>query len=315
MSTSSIPILQLIQNQIVRYISLTLLITGTIGNILNCFIFSRHSLRHNSCSLYFFSTSIVNLIGLYFGCLTRLLSSYGVYSISTQSPLYCKIRTFFTYISLSASAWFIVAACADRFASSSPNARIRSFSQVKISRRIIVAILIILCFIWAQMLVCFDASVDGFNCFPATKFCTTWNNFNLLIFYSLLPSAFMLILGWMTIRHVRRRPIQRSSNSKDRQLTIMLTVQVFCVATLSLPISVQKIYAEFTTYQMKSLERIQIENFLANIVVLIALMNTSTSFYLFTLTSHIFRKELKPLLFFSNRRRTTIEPGMATVCK
>ncbi|CAF2660885.1 unnamed protein product [Rotaria sp. Silwood2] len=309
MSTLPVPTLQLIQNQLVRYISLTLLIIGTIGNILNCLVFTRRSLRRNSCSVYFFATSIANLIALYFGCLIRLLITFGIYSTSSQSPIYCKTRTFFTYMPLSASTWFIVAACADRYASSSSSVRIRSFSQIKVSQRIICGILFLVCFIWTQMFVCFNGNSEGVNCYPTTPFCNTFNNFNLLISYSLLPPVCMFILGWMTIRHVRHRPIHHPSNLKDRQLTIMLIVQVLGVAFLSLPISIQKIYAEFTINQMKSSERIQIENFLATIVVLVALTNTSTSFYMFTLTSQVFRKELKPLLFFSSRRRAGVEPN------
>ncbi|CAF5096931.1 unnamed protein product [Rotaria sp. Silwood1] len=308
MSTLPTPILQVIQNQLIRYVSLTLLVTGTIGNILNCFIFTRRSLRCNSCSLYFLATSIANLIALYFGFMTRLLITFGIYLTPSQSDVYCKTRTFFTYMPLSVSAWFVVAACADRFASSSSSVRIRSFSQTKVSQRVICSILFILCLIWAEMFICFNGNANGTTCYPATPFCNTFNNFNLLIFYSLLPSIFMFTLGWITIRNVRHRPFYRRSTLKDRQLTIMLIVQVFCVAFLSLPVSIQKLYAQFTVNQMKSSERMQTENFLATIVNLIGLSNASTSFYMFTLSSRVFRKQLKSLLFFSSRRQAVVEP-------
>jgi hypothetical protein len=125
----------------------------------------------------------------------------------------------------------------------------------------------------------------------------------------------MLLLGWMTIQHVRIRPARRITNSKDRQLTIMLIVQVFCVVILTLPISVQKTYALLTVDQPKSVERTQIEGVIANLVVIIALINTSTSFYLFTLTSRIFRKELKPLLCLSKRRQACIGVNIAVLRK
>jgi hypothetical protein len=41
-------------------------------------------------------------------------------------------------------------------------------------------------------------------------------------------------------------------------------------------------------------------------------MNTSTSFYLFTLTGSVFRKELKSL-FFSNRRQAEVEPSTTAI--
>jgi hypothetical protein len=82
-----------------------------------------------------------------------------------------------------------------------------------------------------------------------------------------------------------------------------------------MPISIQKIYSEITLNEIKSTERQAIENFFATFVVLLALMNSSTSFYLFTLTGKVFRKELKSL-FFSNRRQTNIQPfGGTTIAR
>jgi hypothetical protein len=88
---------------------------------------------------------------------------------------------------------------------------------------------------------------------------------------------------------------------------MMLSIQVII---LSMPISIQKIYTEMTLYQIKTTEQKLIENFFATFVVLLALMNTSTSFYLFTLTGKVFRKEFI-LLLMSNRRHRAIEPTMA----
>ncbi|CAF3339606.1 unnamed protein product [Rotaria socialis] len=307
-----ISILSIIQNQLIRYVSLVLLVTGTIGNILNCFVFTRRCLRYNSCSLYFFATSITNSIGLYCAFIARVLITFDIYATSSQSSVYCKTRTFFTYMPLSASAWFIVAACADRFASSSSSARMRSFSQTKVSQRVICGIVVIACLIWAEMFVCFNGNANGTTCAPATPFCNTFNNFNLLISYSLLPPIFMFIFGWMTILHVRHRPIHRQSSLRGRQLTILLIVQVVCVTFLSLPFSIQKIYLQFTANQMKSSQRIEIENFLGTVATLIILSNTSMSFYMFTLTSKVFRKELKPLLLFWSQRRADVEPIQST---
>ena len=65
-----------------------------------------------------------------------------------------------------------------------------------------------------------------------------------------------------------------------------------------------------TLNRSKSTGQVLTENFFATFVVLLALMNTSRSFYLFTLTGKVFQKELK-LLFLSHRRQVNIEPTMA----
>jgi ABC-type microcin C transport system permease subunit YejB len=119
----------------------------------------------------------------------------------------------------------------------------------------------------------------------------------------------------MTIRNARLgQHLRRERNVKDRQLTAMLIIQVICISILSMPISIEKIYSELTSYQIKSAEQVLIENILATFVVLLALMNTSTSFYLFTLTGKVFRKELKSL-FFSNRRQTDVEPSVIAIAR
>ncbi|UJR13193.1 hypothetical protein I4U23_000215 [Adineta vaga] len=301
-----------IQNELNRYMPFVLLISGTIGNILNCLIFSRSSLRNKSCSVYFLANSIANITALYFSCLTRILIIFSIYPIPSQGYIYCKFRTFFTYMPLSASSWFIVAACVDRYASSSTSVRIRSFSQFKVSQRTVGGIFIALCLIWIQMFFCFNGNPEGTVCAPVSQFCNTYNNYSLLVFYSLLPPLSMLLFGWMTIRNIRHRPMNRTVNVKDRQLTLMLIVQVFLFQILSLPIAIQRIYSYITIDQIKSLEQKQIENFVLEVVNYAAFTNTITSFYMFTLTGSLFRKELKSLLFFSNRRQANVEPIRTT---
>ena len=285
-----------------------LLVSGTIGNLLNCVIFTHRSLRHNSCSFYFFATSIANLLTLIFGCLTRLLISLGYTPCSSSLSIYCKIRSFFTMLGLTCSSWFIVAACADRYASSSFHVHMRSFSQVRVAQRVTLVISLLVSLLWSQMFLCFQGNTTGVNCNPSTSFCHTFNDVVLLLFYSLLPPFCMFLFGLLTIRNLHQRRIHRLVNKKERQLTMMLVTQVVCVTILSLPISIQKIYAEFTLHRVKTKERMEVEQFFATVVVLIAFINTSVSFYLFTLTSEVFRKELRSILFCSRQHRATIQP-------
>lgn len=299
---------EFLEREIISIMSSILLISGSIGNILNCIIFTHRSLRQNACSFYFFGTSIANLLTLIFGCLTRLLISLGYTPCSSSLSIYCKIRSFFTMLGLTCSSWFIVAACADRYASSSSHVHIRSFSQVKIAQRVTIMISLMASLLWSQMFLCFQGNTTGVNCNPSTSFCHTFNDLILLLFYSILPPVCMFLFGILTIRNLHQRKIHRMINKKERQLTMMLIAQVVCVTILSLPISIQKIYAEFVLHQAKTKERQEVEQFFATLVVLIAFINTSVSFYLFTLTSEVFRKELKSILFCSRQRRGTIQP-------
>ncbi|CAF1680170.1 unnamed protein product [Adineta ricciae] len=286
-----------IQKELNIYIPFTLLISGSIGNILNCLIFTRSSLRNKPCSIYFLAMSIANLITLCFSCLTRILVNFGIYVTSGHGNIYCKFRIFLTYMPLSASSWFIVAACVDRYASSSASARMRSFSRPKVSQRIVCGIWVMLSLIWMEMFICFYGNLDGTVCALVSQFCNTYNSFSLLVFYSVLPPICMLLFGGMTIRNVQHRPINRVVNAKDRQLTLMFIVQVSIFQILSLPISIQRIYSYITINDSKTLQRKQLESLLSDVSNYAAFTDTVISFYLFTLTGSLFRKELKSLFF------------------
>ncbi|CAF1385345.1 unnamed protein product [Adineta steineri] len=85
----------------------------------------------------------------------------------------------------------------------------------------------------------------------------------------------------MTTQHIRHRPINRGASLKDRQLTIMLIVQFLLFQISSLPISIQRIYAQITIDEIKSSQRIQIEIFFVEVVNYTAFTNTTTPFYMF----------------------------------
>lgn len=293
------------------YTSVGILVTGTLGNILNCLVFTRRSLCHNPCSMYFFAASITNLIAIYFSGIPRMLNGFGIYPAEPYLPLYCKVRTYMTYMNVTASTWFIVGALADRFASSSSSARIRSFSQMKVTRRVIVLMYAVVNLFFFEMLICFDGAVLGSNCYPKSDFCRLLTVGIQLITYSLLPPVSMLILGWLTVRHVRQSQNQRhTKNLIDRQLFRMLLIQVFCTALLTMPFSIQKVYLQITRSMPKTSEHVAIDTFFGSVIVFLTLANSSTPFYLFTLTSPMFRKELK-LILCINRRLTQIHPQRA----
>jgi hypothetical protein len=305
---------ELIESNLVRYFCIALLILGTFGNTLNIIIFTRPKLRSIPCSWYFLASTCGNLIALYMGCLTRVLATFGINPrTKLQSAVYCKTRSYFTYGNLSLSIWFVIGACVDRWASSCTTVRIRSISNVKIAKRVIVGIVFIVYLVYAQMFFCFDGVYEAktSGCFTISRACELYNSFALFFTYSFLPCLLMLIFGLLTIqniRHTRQRivPLNLILNNRNKkktikQMTIMLLVQVVCSILLSLPISLQNIYNEITRNYQKSDEQKQMENFLGTLFSLITLMNSSISFYIFTLTGQIFRDELKRLLFFKIR--------------
>ena len=256
---------ELIEFNLTRYFCILLLISGTFGNTLNMIIFTRPKLRSIPCSWYFFAATCSNFIALYMGCLTRVLSTFSINpQTAFQAAIYCKTRSFFTYGSLSLSIWLVLGACMDRWASSCTSVRIRSISRVLIAKRIILTLILIVYLMYMQMFFCFDGIYESnsSSCYTVSTTCELYNSFALFLTYSLFPCLFMLILGLLTIRNIRRSQrqvfpsihalVSRSKKKTTKQMTIMLLVQVICSILLSLPISLQNIYIEMTRNAQKT---------------------------------------------------------------
>lgn len=88
-----------------RSVTVPILVLGTLGNLFNLIILTRKSLRVSSCLFYFFSSSIANLVCLWCGLLTRLLSGYNLDPTATSTVLFTVVlatlfygQVFYCYI-------------------------------------------------------------------------------------------------------------------------------------------------------------------------------------------------------------------------
>ncbi|CAF1638785.1 unnamed protein product [Adineta ricciae] len=287
------------------------LVIGCIGNVLNLVLFTRRTLRSNPCAIYFFLLSITNLISLTFGILPNyLINVYGI-DILTTTMFFCRFRFFTVHCSLAISSWSIVLAGIDRFCISSRQVRRRQFSTLKHTQVATVILIIICCIIYSHVLILFtiEQTSTGRTCYAQSGSYRVFYDFFFFATYSFTPPILMVLLGLGTLRNIlqarssikpqetnatARASIQQNVHvqKKDRQYLKMLLVQLVFTVTLTLPIAIQKLYTTFTEYQVKSSSRIEIENFLADFVRTLTQINSGLSFFLYTLSSTAFRREL-----------------------
>ncbi|UJR29377.1 hypothetical protein I4U23_010589 [Adineta vaga] len=94
--------LNFISSQINRYLSILILLFGTIGNILNCLALSQRKLRSNPCASFFLASSINSLITLFSGVAVRLLSGWYADLTETVNWLFlCRLVYDFEFIFIS----------------------------------------------------------------------------------------------------------------------------------------------------------------------------------------------------------------------
>lgn len=124
----------------------------------------------------------------------------------------------------------------------------------------------------------------------------------------------MMIFGCLTIRnivHVRQRistqmnvhqiPVnrqmgRRNIKSREYQISMMILVQLVVYLVSCIPFPIYLVYSTITMYDEKTSEQIALENFISFIAYTLVYINFSATFYIYVLTTRVFRKELKKLI-------------------
>ena len=299
--------------QLYRYVPIAELLLGTFGNIMNVLIFMRPSLRSNPCSFYFWISSINNLFYLYVGLLTRMLASGWSLDPTQKSNILCKLRIFFVYTSSSLIQWYMIVASIDRYFSSCTSTRIRQWSTVKVARKVTLLTTIIVMVVYFHLPVWFSVEpIDG-----SSSGCNIYN-YEYQIFFSvfdifvssLFPPLLMIIFGLKTVsnfRQLRRMVMPTDQNdvrharlrSKDRQMIVMLLIQVAATMIVNVPYTVLNLYY-YIHDNIKSGEANEvldaILNLLSDIFLLLNYLAPVLGFYIYTLSGTVFRHEMKHIL-------------------
>lgn len=99
--------------QITLSISVICMMLGTIGLLLNLAILTRHSLRLNSCSMYFLSATCSNHFVVFVIYPFRILiGTFNIDPTVYNEPL-CKIQIYIFSVVRALAIWFIALACID----------------------------------------------------------------------------------------------------------------------------------------------------------------------------------------------------------
>ncbi|CAF2893584.1 unnamed protein product [Rotaria sp. Silwood2] len=295
--------------QINRHVALFVLLFGTVGNLLNIWVLSEHSLSDNPCSTYLWWSSLSSAIFIWSGALTRVLQGYNLNWPNTNQPV-CKTRLFILTTCFSVAVWTLVGASSDRYLRSSALVKFRNFSTVQTARRILIIIITGSVLVFLEVFYCYEASVPNVPvaCYPQSLPCRLYNDWMLILFTTVIPSCFMAVFGSLTIRNIRTRVVQpvmhvefrnNTANQNvrlrlnDRNINHMLLIQVLVVLLMNLPVTIHRLYASLTANFSKTALRVAIENLIYSLVVLFSFFSYSISFYLYILTGSIYRAALK----------------------
>jgi hypothetical protein len=281
-----------------RIVPPTVFIFGVIGNLFNLIILRRRAFRNNPCTTFLLVLSITNLNNLILGLVPNYLGdAYGI-DILTATIVFCRCRFMILHCSLALSSWLIVLAGIDRFCISSRHVNRRNLSTLKNARLSVLVATVICCIVYSHVLVLFtiEKTPLGPVCYAQSGTYRVFYDFLFFATFSFTPPILMIIVGVGTFHNIlRARGIvtpQTTANTrastnnilhihkKDRQFLKMLLLQLAFTVTLTVPIAVQKLYATFTQNVVKSAGRLEIENFMAQVVRTLTQINSGLSFYL-----------------------------------
>lgn len=199
-----------------------------------------------------------------------------------------------------------------RFLCSSRLTTLRAWSSVRIATYTIIISTIIIGLFYTYVPILYDIKPGRSRCptnqGPYPSFNGIWN----LIVFSTGPPVVMLIFGSLTIRHLREtvkriepqkqlisinpaavRP--RRHKTTDRQLIRMMIFQCAFFSMTSSLISISWIYTAVKPTVVSDAFQAARDDLFVQVVGAISITGSTTSFYVFVLSSRLFRDELMHL--------------------
>jgi len=288
------------------FVLLIYFIFGLSGNIFNICLFTRPVLLQTSSSVYLLCTAIANLFVIIFVIPFRLFADGFNLDLTYYSLLSCRLVSYIYFVCLALPPFFTVLACADRWAASSIEVNRRRFASTHMAKRLIPLTIIVGCLLYSYVLVTFSLDPN-----PPPPFCSvgvTYATFGLifnLIIYCIIPPSLMAIFSVSIILNVLRKrdrvmPAMHVVNApangrvirRDRrrlsQMQVMLVCESIIECSFTLPFGLINLVSRMVDND---------EYFLTiyGYVRLLIFFNYVSSFYIYTLSSKLYRNEFKKL--------------------
>ncbi|UJR34803.1 hypothetical protein I4U23_027584 [Adineta vaga] len=275
-------------------------------------------MRQNAGCIYFIAYFIVNGLTLYLGLLTAILSSVKI-DPSYYNVVYCKIFFYLRIVAGLITPYYLVLASIDRALVTSTKALTRQRSTHRLAYRSIFGVALFFIVFYFYLLIIGDIYWLTPNyrlCYLPPDSSRVISYVWTVLFDGLIPSFVLIITGTITIRNLhqsRVQPINSAPNvnnarrSKDRQLLIILLVEIIGYAPIAIIINSFGIYREVTQYQVKSNDLQAMQYFLSSFPLLIRFIPKSINFYIYLILSKSFRRKTFEILFhFWRYRRAAI---------
>ncbi|UJR38690.1 hypothetical protein I4U23_031356 [Adineta vaga] len=278
MSATAIATFTFYGKQITMYFGTLILIAGVIGGFLNIIVFlSLKTFRQSSCAFYLTTMSAFNIGQMLIGLLGLVM--FNGFDIDwSQSPLfYCKFRFYCFQVCALTSMTCICLAIIDQYFATCSRLQWQQWSNIKLARLLLTIFIIIWILHNIPYLIYFDYTI---SITTGKVICTVSNNiFQLYVTYGiililgkLLPVGITLFFGILAYRNVKQlahRTLPFVRRELDKQLTVMVLVQVVFAFFTIMPYAIVYILLSIPELSQDSLMKAELQ--LASAVTLLIL--------------------------------------------
>jgi hypothetical protein len=306
------------QKNLFRFGGPIFIFIGTISGILSLIVFTQKCLRKSPCSIYFTAYNVAALILIYTSFLPITLEIGYNITPTAYNLVLCRLRLYTTFLFNCLCPFYLLLASVDRILVTSPNARTRQRSTHRLAYKLIIigtlCWMIGLSHVLIFSTIISSASGDSI-CYVQLGRYSMAISYGSLIKEILIPTL-MAIFGLWSIKNIRnvRRIMMTStstssighhpttnfisSRSRDRQLILMLFVDITIYIFFSLIMAISLMYEQITVKRDKTLEASYIEGFVKSVAMFTAHIPFCITSYANLLVSKAFRKEVKDLLLW-----------------
>lgn len=304
------------QQDLFRFGGPIFIFIGTVSGIISLIVFTQKALLKSSCSIYFNAYNVASLILIYGSFLPTTLEIGYHITPTVHHRTLCRLRLFFTFLLNCICPFYLLLASVDRVLVTSPNARTRQRSTHRLA--FISIVIGTLCWIigLSHVLVFSEIIIVAIGkpvCYVTLGWYSKAISYGSLIKETLIPllMAFFGLWSIRNIRNIRRIAIatnstsgignhttnnSNSSRARDRQMILMLLVDITIYIFFSLIMGISLMYEQITLNRPKSREVFQVEAFVKSVAMFTAHIPFCVNSYANLLVSKTFRKEVKELL-------------------
>jgi len=231
----------ILSRQIALFFVIPCFLTGILGGIFNIMVFSSLQLfRQNSCAFYLMMMSSFNIAQMLIGLFSRILTTGFDIDWTMTSLIYCKFKYFSLQFTAIMSSTCLCLATIDQYLATCTHRYWQRYCQIKLACRIFVFVTIIMIFEQSPTLVFYTHSspING-TCLILNKYFDKFNLFfnRAILWYSLpiLVNLLFGILAYCNIKQITYRTIPLVRRELDKQLTMMVFIQVLLNFLIIIP--------------------------------------------------------------------------------